>query len=292
MPKTKLVKCKYCNKIIKYEDSYKTIYYNKYFRHYCSKEHQYYIENFQRYWCVYMHINKINDKKYIGITKNKTYSRWQNGKGYMKFQDVFGKAIQKYGWENFEHKILFKNLTHEEAKSKEKLLIKYYNTYINAENSMGYNMTLGGDGHFVGKNKKLSKKYKGKGNPMYGKNYEDYMTQEAILARREKVSKALKGRIFSEEHNQKISQSKKGIKDSPQAKENKKKAIRKFWDENINKIYRKGYKKVICENKIYNSISNCAKYYNIAPYKMGRWLLGKNKMPQDFINKGLSYYNE
>lgn len=74
MPKTKLVKCKYCNKIIKYEDSYKTIYYNKYFRHYCSKEHQYYIENFQRHYKM---------------------GRWLLGKNKMP-QDFINKGLSYY----------------------------------------------------------------------------------------------------------------------------------------------------------------------------------------------------
>ena len=291
MPRTKLVKCKYCDKTIKYEDSYKIIYDNKYFRHYCSKEHLNYIEKFQRYWCVYIHTNKINNKKYIGITKNKVYSRWQNGKGYIKFQEVFGRAIQKYGWDNFEHKILFKNLTHEEAKNKEKFLVKYYNTYVNFENSMGYNMTLGGDNHRIGKNEKMSEARKGKGNPMYGKNYEDYMTQEAIIERRKKVSKALKGRKFSEEHNRKVSESKKGIKQSEKTKERRRKSMNDFYSRHPEGFNRKSYKKVICENKVYNSISICAKHYNIKDYTMRRWLSGNLKMPQKFIDKGLSYYN-
>ena len=294
MPRTKFVKCKCCGKFIKYEEAHKTTYYNKYFRYYCNKEHQYYIEHFKRYWCVYIHINKINNKKYIGITKNKASTRWKtNGNGYTKKnQAVFNNAIQKYGWDNFEHKILFKNLTQQEAQEKEKFLIKYYNTYINFNNSMGYNMTMGGEGHFVGENKKLSERYKGKGNPMYGKNYEDYMTQEAIIKRRKKVSNALKGRVFSIEHNKKVSESKKGVKDSIQTKIKKKKAIRKFWDENIDKVYRKGYKKVICENVVYNHISSCANYYKVKDYNMRRWLSGKIKMPQEFIDKGLAYYNE
>lgn len=33
-------------------------------------------------YCVYMHVNKLNDKKYIGITCQTPSRRWQNGYGY------------------------------------------------------------------------------------------------------------------------------------------------------------------------------------------------------------------
>ena len=59
---------------------------------------------------VYMHINKINDKKYIGITSYSLKERWRNGNGYGE-NTPFGQAIKKYGWNNFEHKILYSDLT-------------------------------------------------------------------------------------------------------------------------------------------------------------------------------------
>ena len=92
-------------------------------------------------WQVYIHINKINNKKYIGITSEKDPNkRWKNGLGYKR--QIFYKAIQKYGWDNFQHKILFTNLTEQQAKQKEIELIALYNT----NNSLyGYNQTKGGD---------------------------------------------------------------------------------------------------------------------------------------------------
>ena len=92
-------------------------------------------------WQVYIHINKINNKKYIGITSEKDPNkRWKNGLGYKR--QIFYKAIQKYGWDNFQHKILFTNLTEQQAKQKEIELIALYNT----NNSLyGYNQTKGSD---------------------------------------------------------------------------------------------------------------------------------------------------
>lgn len=89
---------------------------------------------------VYYHKNKINNKYYIGITKQNVNKRWgKNGKNY--YTQYFGYAIQKYGWDNFEHGILFDNLTETEAKNKEIELIKKYNSL----HPNGYNLTVGGD---------------------------------------------------------------------------------------------------------------------------------------------------
>lgn len=89
---------------------------------------------------VYMH-NCPNNKKYIGITYN-IKQRWgKNGYGYRNNR-LFKRAIDKYGWENIEHKILYENLTIEEAKQKEIELIKLYKTN---NNKYGYNISLGGD---------------------------------------------------------------------------------------------------------------------------------------------------
>lgn len=94
----------------------------------------------ERKWCVYMHINKINNKKYIGITYQKPSLRWRSrGQGY-RTCTYFYNAIKKYGWDNFEHKILLENLTEEEAEKKEIELIKFYGTQV----PNGYNIDAGG----------------------------------------------------------------------------------------------------------------------------------------------------
>ena len=55
-----------------------------------------------------MHKNKINGKMYIGITSRTPEARWgNNGSQYTKAKNpCFYNAIQKYGWDNFEHIIL------------------------------------------------------------------------------------------------------------------------------------------------------------------------------------------
>ena len=93
-------------------------------------------------YSVYKHTNKSNGKVYIGITINEPLVRWgKNGCGYNK--QFFGKAIRKYGWDNFEHEILFENLSHEEANNREIELIQYYKS---SDIKYGYNIASGGSG--------------------------------------------------------------------------------------------------------------------------------------------------
>jgi group I intron endonuclease len=92
-------------------------------------------------WTVYIHINKINGKKYVGITSQNPEKRWgTNGCKYRK--GYFRNAINKYGWNSFQHDIVATNLCETDAKIIEKKLIEVLNT--KAPN--GYNLTLGGDG--------------------------------------------------------------------------------------------------------------------------------------------------
>lgn len=92
-------------------------------------------------WSVYIHINRINSKKYIGITGYDPGYRWgSNGSRYKK--GAFRNAINKYGWDSFDHIILCSGKSEEEAKEIEKYLIRVCNSKV----PNGYNMTDGGDG--------------------------------------------------------------------------------------------------------------------------------------------------
>lgn len=91
-------------------------------------------------YCVYAHINKINGKIYVGQTCQKPEKRWKSGHGYRE-QPYFWKAIQKYGWDGFEHEVIASNLTKEESDSFEMLLISKLNL-LNRD--YGYNLNEGG----------------------------------------------------------------------------------------------------------------------------------------------------
>lgn len=126
-------------------------------------------------YSVYIHINKTNNKKYVGITKQKPTKRQRkDGKGY-KGCTYFWNAICKYGWEDFNHEILLEYLSKEEVCLKEKeFIIKYKTT----QRDYGYNIEKGG----LDKNR---------------------FTPEAI----KKLKESHKGKIMSEEQKKKISKS-------------------------------------------------------------------------------------
>jgi group I intron endonuclease len=150
-----------------------------------------------------MHVNKLNFKKYIGITCKRPNARWRDGKGYVS-SPHFHSSIKKYGWDNYEHLILFKDLSEDEAKKMEKELICFYNTM---NNKYGYNQTEGGEGSSGFKHSKESRKKMSD----IGKNR--IVSEDT----KEKMKNIMIGREFTEEWKQKISDSHMGDK-NPSAK--------------------------------------------------------------------------
>lgn len=157
-------------------------------------------------YCVYMHVSP-SGKRYIGITSQRPERRWRkNGEGY-KDHVYFWRAIQKHGWNNFDHIILYEGLTKEEAEKKEIELIAYYNS--NNED-YGYNLSIGGESGSKGyrytdeQRKRMSENRKGEKNGMYGKHH----TKESIESGRIKHFRE----NLSEETIYKMSIAKKGKK--------------------------------------------------------------------------------
>lgn len=93
-------------------------------------------------YCIYVHIAP-NNKIYIGQSKNYK-KRWASNGEHYKTCIYFYNAIQKYGWNNFKHLVLFENLTKDQADICEKEMIKKFDT-TNSE--FGYNLSLGGSGN-------------------------------------------------------------------------------------------------------------------------------------------------
>lgn len=134
-------------------------------------------------YVLYEHRNKVNGKRYIGVTNN-TAKRWcANGNRYERCPH-FWAAIQKYGWDNFEHNILIYDLTREEAS---RLEIYYIAKYRTREKAFGYNVTEGGV------------------NPpsMLGKHHSEETKQ--------KIRNSNRGKRHSEEQNRKHSEHMTGL---------------------------------------------------------------------------------
>lgn len=112
-----------------------------------------------RSYCVYKHTNKVNGKVYIGITSQRPKKRWDCGRGYQK-NDHFWRAIQKYGWDNFDHEIIVEGLSPDEAFAEEQRLIQKYGSQ---DYEKGYNLSSGGEGGATGMS--------GEKHPMYGKHH-------------------------------------------------------------------------------------------------------------------------
>lgn len=218
-------------------------------------------------YIVYQHKNKINGKVYIGITARKPEARWKNGEGY-KSSPHFYSAIQRYGWDNFEHNILFTNLTKEEACKKEQELIKQYNSM---NRDFGYNSTSGGD-IFVMNNEtkqKISKAMKGNKNGLGHACSEE---------KKKKISDAQKGRKFTEKHKQKLSEAAKR-RHVPCSEEKKE------------KLKQKSHKKpVYCEelDTVFESVQECARQLGISASNISKLCNGRGKTLKGYH---LRYYD-
>lgn len=144
-------------------------------------------------YCVYVHVNKIDYKKYFGLTSMKPQDRWRNGYGYLgKNKDGsyrhphFANAILKYSWDNFEHIIIATGLTKEEAEQMEIELIAKYKT---TDRNFGYNIQNGGSsiGKLADESKikisnTLKEYYMTNDNPMLGKKHKQESNRKNMLS--------------------------------------------------------------------------------------------------------------
>lgn len=176
---------------------------------------------------VYKHTSP-NGKIYIGMTCRENPSlRWgRNGNKYTG-NHRFYSDIQKYGWDNFSHDILYSNLTKEEAEQKEIELIAYYKSN---QTNFGYNVAKGGNAMSEDVKKKIGDSNR---NKVKSADVREYM------------SKLFKGRKLTPEWITKRAYAQTGIKRS---------------DETKKKLSEKNSQKVICLNNqvIYDSLTKAA----------------------------------
>lgn len=235
-------------------------------------------------YLVYKHTNKINNKVYVGITSQTSTARWKNGRGY-KDQERFYNAILKYGWDNFEHKILIHGLTEEQASRWEKKLIKFWNTQ---DKKLGYNIQDGGYNNPMTEETKIKIRnaVMGKNNGMYGKKgYLHHQSKSVICLNNNKIydSVSTAERELNTTH----------ISACCRLERSHTKGLSflfysdylKLSKEDINKILSNNKKsftakrvkiKCIEDNKEFDSISDASKYYKISHQIISK-KLKKNK---------------
>ena len=205
--------------------------------------------------CIYMYINKINNKKYVGqckcLERRTKEHLWSpkniNDKSY---NYPLHKALRKYGEDSFVILILKENLNTECLMDFwEYYYINKYNSY--AKNGDGYNIAEGGNG---------GSKFKGK-------------TEEEMNEIKKKMSDSSKDKKHSEETKKKISNSRKGIQFT---EEHKNKLRKPKTDEHKKKLSeaRKGSKhleetkKKISDRSKGTNNSNYGKGTKVAQYDL------------------------
>ena len=242
-------------------------------------------------YCVYKHTFP-NGKVYIGITRQKPEHRWgSRGKGYIYGHKAMFLVIQRIGWDNIKHEVLFENLHQQEAYSKEIELISFYDS-TNPEK--GYNLSGGGPSNLGIKyseerRKKLSEAHSGKNNPNYGRKHSEEARKKMSVVNigkkvseetRKKLREAKAGKIYgrkhSEETKEKIRQARLGKKHSEESRkkmgESRHKPINQY-DLNGNFI------------KYWNSLTEVSLSLNINRKSIYRAYSGKQKNTHGFIFK-------
>jgi len=129
---------------------------------------------------IYLTMNTLNDKIYIGRHNSKDSS-------YLGSGTYFRNAVKKYGRENFRKVILESNINDNDLINEREM---YWINFFNSTNRViGYNITKGGGGvlGYIPTPETILK-LSGENHPGYGKHY----SQE----RKSKISQALKGRYM------------------------------------------------------------------------------------------------
>lgn len=150
------------------------------------------------YGYIYMTINILNGKRYIGKHKSNKFECKYKGSG-----SILIKSINKYGIDNFAVELIDTADSEEELNSKEEFWIDWYNAI---DDPMFYNIAQGGIGyihsgwhHSEETRFKFSQIRSGVLSSMYGKHHSEYTRKLISL----KVSH--KRHPLSEEHKSKIS---------------------------------------------------------------------------------------
>ena len=151
---------------------------------------------------------------YIGqtIKEEKRFKQHINDAINKKDNNIFHRALRKYGLENFVYCVLEENVLRENLNMREMDWIEYYDSFY-----CGYNMTAGGNQTIFSEEfkRKMSESRKGQftgeKNPFYGKHHsEETKNKLSEYHKGKKVWNSGKTNIYSEETLKKMSESCKG----------------------------------------------------------------------------------
>lgn len=203
------------------------------------------------------------------------------------------RAIQKYGWDNIEHNILFENLTQEQAFEKEKELIAKYKTNITRYGSdYGYNLTDGGEGTL---GHKVPESFKQKARDrLIGKTGKDCPNSRPVICDGIEYESL---NDFKEKNNY--------PKGDLNAWLNGKVGMPKYWYDKklhykdlgfdivkLSEVSEARYKKVMVNDITFNTLEECADYLGIKPSSISLYLNNKQSPPESIINQNLRYEGE
>lgn len=85
--------------------------------------------------------------------------------------------------------------------------------------------------------------------------------------------------------NEQVRKSLSGQAHTQERVENNRKAQKKYWATHENPRS----KKVICDKREFNTIKDCAIFYNVKTSTMSSWLNGRRAMPKEFLKLNLHF---
>lgn len=208
----------------------------------------------EKTYYIYIHTLKSDGRRYIGLTCQNPEERWRKGRGY-RGSTHFHHAIHKYGWDAFDHDIVFSTVDRVEAYRKEEELILKYNT---TDEKKGFNLQSGGLTPVQSQESIEKSASKRRGKPV---------SPEAL----QNIRTAAKNRdnsVFShprsEETKRKISESHKGMT---------------YGEETKQKLREAFGQPVLCVelNQVFPSMTEAAKAFGLSKCAISAVIKGRNK---------------
>lgn len=202
---------------------------------------------------IYVYVNKINKKRYVGQTANLKRRMAEHLKLRDNRRSLIDRAIQKYGIDNFDFKILYcfcstsPKLRDKRLDQQEILWIEKLHSYVEDYPDLGYNLTKGGNGS------------RGRRNPNAKFSICDYDSLSECRKAYTKANKEKKqayDKIYNEKNKEKRHQ--KLLNETPEQRAERLRKKKEYRERNKEKIkeYMKQYR---VENK--EKIKETSKIY-------------------------------